>query len=83
MKPSGGGLKHYLEHTQVGFDLEPSDIGTQVHFYDRGWPEANEHDRISCHCWAMYLGSCAGISKTASRCHTTSGLPCRRRRSGR
>lgn len=41
--------------SRVGFDLEPSSLGTQVRFYHRGWPEANEHYRISCHCWAMYL----------------------------
>jgi uncharacterized protein YndB with AHSA1/START domain len=39
----------------VGFTLEPSGQGTQVRFYHRGWPEANSHYRISCHCWAMYL----------------------------
>jgi uncharacterized protein YndB with AHSA1/START domain len=39
----------------VGFTLEPSGHGTQVRFYHRGWPEANAHYRISCHCWAMYL----------------------------
>jgi uncharacterized protein YndB with AHSA1/START domain len=39
----------------VGFALEPSEYGTQVRFYHRGWPEANAHYRISCHCWAMYL----------------------------
>lgn len=41
--------------TRVGFELEPSDHGTQVRFYHRGWPEANAHYRISCHCWALYL----------------------------
>lgn len=41
--------------TRVGFELTPSDAGTRVSFYHRGWPEANEHYRISCHCWAMYL----------------------------
>jgi hypothetical protein len=39
----------------VGFALEPSEHGTQVRFSHRGWPEANAHYRISCHCWAMYL----------------------------
>ncbi len=29
--------------------------GTQVRFTHTGWPEANEHYRISCYCWAMYL----------------------------
>jgi uncharacterized protein YndB with AHSA1/START domain len=41
--------------TYVGFVLEPSGGGTQVRFYHRGWPDANEHYRISNHCWAMYL----------------------------
>ena len=41
--------------TLVGFELEPSGGGTQVRFYHRGWPDANAHYRISCHCWALYL----------------------------
>jgi len=41
--------------TLVGFELEPSGSGTLVRFYHRGWPEANAHYRISCHCWALYL----------------------------
>lgn len=41
--------------TLVGFDLSPSASGTQVRFSHRGWPEANEHYRTSCHCWALYL----------------------------
>jgi len=28
---------------------------TEVHFYHKGWPQNNEHYRISCYCWAMYL----------------------------
>ena len=39
----------------VGFELEEAGGGTQVRFYHRGWPEANEHYRTSCYCWAMYL----------------------------
>ncbi len=27
----------------------------EVSFYHMGWPENNEHFRISCYCWAMYL----------------------------
>jgi uncharacterized protein YndB with AHSA1/START domain len=42
-------------HTRVGFELTPSAGGTQVSFYHVGWPMANAHYRISCHCWAMYL----------------------------
>ena len=41
--------------TRVGFELEPSDYGTKVRFHHSGWPEANAHYRISCHCWALYL----------------------------
>ena len=39
----------------VGFDLAPHGDGTMVQFHHRGWPSANEHFRISTHCWAMYL----------------------------
>jgi uncharacterized protein YndB with AHSA1/START domain len=28
---------------------------TNVRFSHLGWPVANEHWRISCYCWAMYL----------------------------
>lgn len=41
--------------TTVGFELSPIDGGTQVRFHHTGWPKANEHYRISCYCWAMYL----------------------------
>lgn len=41
--------------TRVGFRLTPSDGVTQVRFYHEGWPDGNEHYRISCFCWAMYL----------------------------
>ena len=42
--------------TRVGFRLEPrAGGGTQVRFRHEGWPEPNEHWRVSCHCWAMYL----------------------------
>lgn len=43
------------ESTLVGFALTPSVSGTQVRFYHRNWPVANEHFRISAHCWALYL----------------------------
>lgn len=39
----------------VGFTLEDAPGGTQVRFYHKGWPELNEHFRISSYCWAMYL----------------------------
>ena len=41
--------------TRVGFLLEEKDGVTQVQFHHSGWPEANEHYRGSCYCWAMYL----------------------------
>jgi uncharacterized protein YndB with AHSA1/START domain len=39
----------------VGFRLERTSGGTMVHFYHKGWPSANAHYRVSCHCWALYL----------------------------
>jgi uncharacterized protein YndB with AHSA1/START domain len=41
--------------TRVGFRLESRPPGTWVRFWHTGWPDANEHYRVSCHCWAMYL----------------------------
>jgi uncharacterized protein YndB with AHSA1/START domain len=41
--------------TRVGFRLDPKNGNTWVRFYHTGWPTANEHYRISCHCWALYL----------------------------
>jgi len=41
--------------TRVGFRLDPRPRGTQVRFHHTGWPESNEHFRISSYCWAMYL----------------------------
>ncbi len=41
--------------TRVGFAMTPALAGTQLRFHHLGWPEANEHHRISCHCWALYL----------------------------
>lgn len=41
--------------TLVGFRLENHDSVTWVRFYHTGWPSPNEHYRISCNCWAMYL----------------------------
>jgi uncharacterized protein YndB with AHSA1/START domain len=41
--------------SRVGFQLESRPEFTWVRFYHRGWPAANEHYRISNHCWAMYL----------------------------
>lgn len=41
--------------TRVGFTLEPRGTGTWLRFRHTGWPGANEHYRISCNCWALYL----------------------------
>ena len=41
--------------TTIGMELTPTKDGTQVRFAHRGWPEVNEHYRISTFCWAMYL----------------------------
>jgi uncharacterized protein YndB with AHSA1/START domain len=41
--------------TLVGFELTSIERGTWVRFSHRGWPAANEHYRVSVHCWAMYL----------------------------
>ena len=41
--------------TRVGFALENKGKTTNLKFHHLGWPTANEHWRISCYCWAMYL----------------------------
>lgn len=41
--------------TRIGFRLVESDGVTQVRFHHTGWPESNEHYRVSCFCWSMYL----------------------------
>jgi len=42
--------------TRVGCQLElESQAVTRVRFYHTGWPADNEHWRVSCYCWAMYL----------------------------
>lgn len=42
--------------TKVGFRLAAQSPGkTHVRFYHTGWPEVNEHFRVSSYCWAMYL----------------------------
>src|SRR5262245_46120482 len=41
--------------TLVGFRLTKRDSETWVEFYHIGWPRTNEHFRISCNCWALYL----------------------------
>jgi uncharacterized protein YndB with AHSA1/START domain len=41
--------------TRVGFHLEPRGDRTWLRFSHTGWPSTNEHYRISCNCWALYL----------------------------
>ena len=41
--------------TKVRFALERRDTLTLLHFSHTGWPDTNEHFRVSTHCWAMYL----------------------------
>ena len=41
--------------TRIGFELDETDGATQVRFHHIGWPESNEHFRVSCYCWSMYL----------------------------
>lgn len=41
--------------TRVGFRIEEKDAATWVRFSHSGWPGLNEHYRVSCYCWAMYL----------------------------
>lgn len=41
--------------TVLCFSVTPSAGGTQLEFSHTGWPENNEHFRISSFCWAMYL----------------------------
>jgi uncharacterized protein YndB with AHSA1/START domain len=41
--------------TRICFVLQEKNGGTEVRFHHTGWHEPNEHYRISCYCWAMYL----------------------------
>jgi uncharacterized protein YndB with AHSA1/START domain len=42
--------------TRIGCELEGEGANvTQVRFWHTGWPIQNEHWRISCYCWALYL----------------------------
>ena len=42
--------------TRVGFQLDAEGQNlTRMRFYHAGWPTQNEHWRVSCYCWAMYL----------------------------
>ena len=43
-------------NTKIGFLLNDKENNvTEVNFYHIGWPTNNEHYKISCYCWAMYL----------------------------
>ncbi len=42
-------------NSRVAFSLVDEGSKTSVRFRHLNWPEANEHYRISCFCWAMYL----------------------------
>ncbi|HYB66402.1 MAG TPA: SRPBCC domain-containing protein [Steroidobacteraceae bacterium] len=43
-------------NTRVGCVLKPEGReSTRVRFYHTGWPGENQHWRVSCYCWAMYL----------------------------
>ena len=39
----------------MGFHLDNHDRMTLVSFHHLNWPEASDHYRTSCFCWAMYL----------------------------
>ncbi len=41
--------------TKIGFVLKPHQEKTEVNFYHTGWPQKNDHYKISGYCWAMYL----------------------------
>lgn len=41
--------------TLVGCELSPTGEKTRIRFHHLGWREPNEHWRVSCFCWAMYL----------------------------
>lgn len=42
--------------TRVGCELQAEGPdSTRVRFYHTGWPTENEHWRVSCYCWPMYL----------------------------
>ena len=41
--------------TRLGFSLDEIEGVTQVRFHHTGWPASNEHYRVSCYCWSMYL----------------------------
>ena len=42
-------------NSSINFKLTADDGKTSVNFRHVGWPQENEHYKISCFCWAMYL----------------------------
>jgi uncharacterized protein YndB with AHSA1/START domain len=53
--------------TKVGFLLKAKNGSTDVNFYHTGWPQANEHFKISSYCWAMYLRILKRYTEKAER----------------
>jgi len=43
------------QNSRISFRLTPDNGKTSISFRHVGWPEMNEHYKISCFCWAMYL----------------------------
>ena len=43
------------QNTCVSIRIEDRDGRTLVRFSHCGWPSANDHYRLSCNCWALYL----------------------------
>lgn len=41
--------------TKVSFEFVENDGATEIKFQHQDWPVDNDHYRISCFCWAMYL----------------------------
>lgn len=41
--------------TRMGILIEARDGASWIRLHHTGWPEDNDHYRISCFCWAMYL----------------------------
>ena len=41
--------------SRIGFNLSAENGKTSVRFRHTGWPGIDDHYRISCYCWAMYL----------------------------
>lgn len=41
--------------TSFGFDLKENAGKTTVSFWHMGWPECNDHFKISSYCWAILL----------------------------